>query len=154
MVWAVLLTLLVLSRSAAGGSARASERPTLLPLFSNVADGPGFLVDCLNETGGPVSSLAALWPSALRFDGRVLEYSGGMGSGRPSTVLPGETWRGIVVLRQTSTGYVPGPKYGARVRISYILPIEEGRHTFAVRCGASWSDDLEFYWEAGKPGHK
>ena len=145
MLLIVLVSLLPLP---AGGS--ATTKPIVVPLFSTVADGPAFLVDCLNDTGAPLSALARTWASALRLDGRVLDSQGVLGGGITSTVQAGGTWRGIVVLRPEDTGYLPAPKFGARLRITRVLPMEEGRHTFAVQCGNSWSNDVEFYWEGEK----
>jgi hypothetical protein len=56
-------------------------------------------------------------------------------------------WRGIVVLRQSNTGYFPAVKFGAMVRHSQTVSLSEGRHTLAIKCGEVWSDDVAFFWE-------
>jgi hypothetical protein len=123
-------------------------------LFSTVADGPAFFVECRNDFGTTLSSGAHQWTSSLRLDGSELPEDGRIGPGFTMDVRSGDTWRGIVVLRQSNTGYFPAVKFGAMIRMSRMVSLAEGRHTLAVWCGEMWSDDVEFFWEheARRPG--
>jgi len=130
------------------GTAQSPAKPRVIPLFSMIANGPAFFVECRNDDGATFSSGARQWASSLRLDGEVLQEEGGrIGPGVTVDVAPGQTWRGIVVLRQSNTGYFPAVKFGAMVRMSPIVRLNEGRHTLAIRCGEMWSDDVEFFWE-------
>jgi len=62
-------------------------------------------------------------------------------------VPAGETWWGILAIRQSSGSFTPAVKFGALVREARDLPVTEGKHTIAVRCGGVWSDDFIFYRE-------
>jgi hypothetical protein len=144
-------TLLALSLAfslAGTGTAQSSAKPRLIPLFSTIADGPAFFVECRNDAGATLSSGARQWASSLRLDGEVLKEEGGrIGPGLTVDVEPGQTWRGIVVLRQSNTGDFPEVKFGAMVRTTRMVRLNQGRHTLAIRCGEMWSDDVEFFWE-------
>jgi hypothetical protein len=145
------MTLLALSLAVSltgTGAAQLIAKPRVIPLFATIADGPAFFVECRNDAGTTLSSGARQWASSLRLDGEVLPEEGGrIGPGLTVDVDPGEIWRGIVVLRQSNTGYFPPVKFGAMVRMSRIVSLNEGRHTLAIRCGDRWSDDVEFFWE-------
>lgn len=129
--------------------AQPAPQPTIRPFFSTVVNGPAFYVSCRNETFAALSSSDTRWLSSLRLDGTILRDEGGrIGAGLSVTVPPGESWFGIVALPQSNTGYFPAGKFRAMSRQSRVVPLSEGRHTLAVRCGDAWSEDLEFYWEA------
>lgn len=128
--------------------------PVLTPVFitSEPARGPAFLIDCVNDTGGPVSSGSEVWPlthSAIRLDGRVLPEPGGgrIGPGLTMTVEPGATWRGFIELWQGQPTLSRAVTFGALVRAPLRIPLDPGRHTIAVRCGQQWSDDVTFFVE-------
>lgn len=128
--------------------------PTLTPIFiSSVPDrGPAFLIECVNDTGSPVSSGSDVWPlteSAIRLNGRVLPEPGGgrIGPGLTVTVEPGATWRGFIELWQGSPTVSRAVTFGAMVRAAFRIPLDSGRHTIAVRCGQQWSNDVVFFLE-------
>jgi hypothetical protein len=149
-----LLAISLAASTAGLGVVQSTAKPRLIPLFSTVDDGPAFFVECRNDFGATLSSGAHQWASSLRLDGDELPEEGRIGPGLTVDVGPGDTWRGIVVLRQSNTGYFPAVKFGAMVRMSRMASLAEGRHTLAVRCGEMWSDDVEFFWEneARRPG--
>ena len=66
------------------------------------------------------------------------------------TIGPGGVWRGIITLHQTQPSVSPPVEFGANVRGGRMVPLAPGRHTIAVRCNDTWSDDVTFYWE-GEP---
>ena len=125
--------------------------PVVTPVFSTLTNGPAFFIECRNDSGKPLSSADVRWVSELRIDGRVLPEDGGrIGPGLTSLVGAGETWRGIIVLRPLNTEHFPAVKFGALVRITRQVGVNDGRHTFAVRCGEVWSEEVPFFWEAEK----
>ena len=130
------------------GGVQLPARPRVTPFFSTVSDGPAFFVECQNDTGGTLSSGARQWASSLRLDGKIVPEEGGrIGPGLTVDVGPDQAWRGIVVLRQSNTGYFPAVKFGALVRSSQMVSLNEGRHTLAIKCGELWSEDVAFFWE-------
>lgn len=129
-----------------------AQTATITPMFmSEPGRGPAFLIDCVNTTGRTTSSGSDVWPltlSAIRLDGRVLVDEGGrMGPGLSTPVKSGDTWRGIVELWQAPQGVSRAVAFGAMVRAPFLLPIDAGRHTIAVRCAGEWSDDVAFFVE-------
>jgi hypothetical protein len=135
----------------AAGLNQPSARPQIMPLFSRADESPAFYVECRNDTGGPVSSAADLWPWApgrLRVDGELFVETGGIiGPGLSVTIEPGGTWRGIIALRQSRDGFSPPVQFGANVRGGRIVPLAPGRHTISVRCNEHWSEEYVFFWE-------
>ena len=144
VTWALLLF-----APAAGAQ---SARPTLVPFFHSVpGGGPAFYVECLNDTGVPISSGDRRWAlsaASIRVDGKPLPERGVIGPGLTTEIAPGEMWRGIVVLRQSGVGYFSGVRFAAHTRTAMVVPLSEGRHTVSVRCGEEWSDEVLFFWEA------
>ena len=144
-----LLPVILAAAAVCAAAAQPGPKPTIQPFFSTIADGPAFYVSCRNETSSALSSGDIRWTSSLRLDGEpISESSGRIGPGLSVMVQPGETWYGIVVLRQSNTGYFPAVKFGALIRRSPVVPLSDGRHKLAVLCGETWSDEHEFYWEA------
>src|SRR3954451_10806910 len=145
-----LVTSLSISLMGAGAE-QVPERPQITPFFSRVDESPAFYVECRNDTGGPVSSAAELWPWApgrLRVDGEPFVESGGIiGPGLSSTIEPGGIWRGIIALRQSREGFSAPVQFGANVRGGRIVPLPPGRHSISVRCGEKWSEEYVFFWE-------
>lgn len=130
----------------------AGEKPRVASFFSRVDDGPAFLVECRNNTGRAVSSGSRIWSEPIRIDGVVPPPPAGrIGPGLSTEIKPGELWSGIIVFRQSEGRDFPPPKFGAHVRAARVLSLAAGRHTLAVQCDGVWSDDLEFYWDAGAP---
>jgi len=111
--------------------AQGPSKPQISPFFDRVDDGPAFFIECRNTSGQTLSSGAKVWREALRVDGAV---------------APGETWRGILALRQSNSSFYPAVRFGAMVRSVREVAIREGKHTIAVQCGGVWSDDFTFYW--------
>jgi hypothetical protein len=87
-----------------------------------------------------------VWREALRVDGAVAPESFSLGPGLTTDVTPGETWRGILALRQSHSSFYPAVRFGALLREVRVPAIGEGKHTIAVQCGGVWSDDFAFYW--------
>jgi len=128
--------------------AQEPSKPQIAPFFDRIDDGPAFFVECRNTSDQTLSSGAILWTKALRLDGTIVpEPRLRVMPGLTMDVAPGETWQGILSLRQSSRPFTPAPKFGAMVRSSRVLAIREGKHTIAVQCGAVWSDEFTFYWE-------
>jgi len=130
--------------------AQKPSKPQISPFFDRLDDGPAFFVECRNTSGQALSSGAVVWREALRIDGAVVpdppRFSGTL-PGLTTDVAPGETWRGILALRQSNGSFTPAVKFGALLRDARVLSINEGKHTIAVQCGGVWSDDVTFYWE-------
>jgi hypothetical protein len=126
-------------------------KPTLTPMFMSydAGRGPAFLIECTNTTSQTQSSGSEVWPltrSAVRLDGQQLREVGGrIGPGVTIPVAPGETWRGIIELWQTEQAVSRAVVFGAMVRAPMLLPVSQGRHTIAVRCDQSWSDEVVFF---------
>ena len=99
-----LLAISLAVSTAGAGVVQSSAKPRVIPLFSTVADGPAFFVECRNDFGTTLSSGAHQWTSSLRLDGNELPEEGRIGPGLTVDVRSGDTWRGIVVLRQSNTG--------------------------------------------------
>jgi hypothetical protein len=119
--------------------AQQPSKPQISPLFDPLYDGPAFFVECRNTSGQTLA-----WRESLRVDGVVLPDSHG-----PLTMgaAPGETWRGILGLRQSNRSFTSALKFGAIVKSERAVAISEGKHTIAVQCGGVWSDDITFFWE-------
>jgi hypothetical protein len=128
--------------------ARDSNKPRISAFFDRIDDGPAFFVECRNASGEHVSSGADVWASSLRLDGTTVPDEFHMGPGLTTDVEPGQLWRGIVALRQSSRSFFPAVKFGALVRSARVLPLSQGRHTIAVQCAGVWSEDFVFYWES------
>src|SRR5690242_10078531 len=118
--------------------AQQVSKPQISPLFDPLYGGPAFFVECRNT-----SSQTLEWRESLRIDGAVLPDSHG-----PLTMgaVPGETWRGILALRQSNRSFT-ALKFGAVVKSERAVKISDGKHTIAVQCGGVWSDDITFFWE-------
>jgi hypothetical protein len=144
----LLLLLLVFTHAYAENQ----SKPRIVPFFDRIDDGPAFFVDCRNTSGTKVSSAASIWPNwgtrTLRMDGSlIIDTGNSLGPGLTTDIEPGQSWRGIIVLRQTEGRYFPAVKFGALRRITRVQPLTAGRHTIAVQCDGIWSDDFEFYWD-------
>jgi hypothetical protein len=136
--------------------AQDSDKPRITPYFDRIDDGPAFFVECRNTGGEPVSSGADVWPdaSSVRIDGATVPDDGvRIGPGLTTAVAPGQLWRGIIALRQSSNSFGPAVRWGALVRSSRVIPLGQGRHTIAVECAGVWSDDFKFYWESDTQPH-
>jgi hypothetical protein len=133
--------------------ARTSSIPTVTPMFMSrgVDNVPAFFVECRNTSNTPVSSGSLTWAfvnNAVRLDGTILQDSGGrIGPGLTMDIQPDGMWRGIIELRQSPSGQSWAVAFGANVRAPLTVPLNAGRHTIAVRCSDTWSDDVIFYWE-------
>jgi hypothetical protein len=128
--------------------AQGPSKPQISPFFDRLDDGPAFFVECRNTSGQTLSSGTTL--QAIRIDGATVSeprFSRAL-QGLTMDVAPGETWRGILPLRQSNGSFSPAVKFGALSRDARVLPIREGKHTIAVQRGGAWSDDFTFYWEA------
>jgi hypothetical protein len=132
--------------------AQVPSKPQISPFFDRVDDGPAFFIECRNTSGQTLSSGAKVWREALRVDGAVVPEPFELGPGLTVDVPPGETWRGILALRQSNSSFYPAVRFGAMVRSVREVAITEGKHTIAVQCGGVWSDDFTFYW-AGDETH-
>jgi len=131
-----------------GGCLFAQDsKPQISPFFDRVDDGPAFFTQCRNTGGATLSSGAKLWREAIRIDGAVVLEPFERGPGLTMDVPPGETWQGILALRQSHSSFFPAVKFGAMVRSVREVALLEGKHTIAVQCGGVWSDDITFYWE-------
>jgi len=133
-----------------GGSLFAQQlsKPQISPFFDRLDDGPAFFVECRNTSGRTLSSGAITFRDGLRIDGTVVPKPRWEPMpGLRTDVPPGETWRGILALPQSDRPFTPAVKFGALLREARVLPIREGKHTVAVRCGGVWSDEFTFYWE-------
>lgn len=132
--------------------AQNAGKPQVRAYFDRVDDGPAFFVECLNTGKVAVSSGAEVWPSiqsgTIRVDGVVVPPPQGfMGPGLSQDVAPGQTWRGIIALRQADSGYGPAVRFGALKRFALTYPLKPGRHVIAFQCGGTWSEEYPFYWD-------
>jgi hypothetical protein len=133
--------------------AAAAQKPVITPFFVTdaAAQGPAFFVECVNTTAHAISSGSAVWPlskAAIRLDGEQLIDEGGrIGPGLTTDVPPKGKWSGILQLHQSAPRSSPAVAFGALVRAGMIVPLSAGEHTLAVRCGATWSDPIRFYFE-------
>ena len=129
--------------------AQDSSKPTIAPFFDRIDDGPAFFVGCRNTTDQKISSEVSVWIRSLRLDGTIVSDNGSaLGPGLTTQVAPGESWRGIIALRQSDRSFFPAVKFGALTRYARVLPLTQGRHTIAVQCAGVWSSEFEFYWES------
>jgi hypothetical protein len=135
--------------------AQSTSQPQVSAYFDRVDDGPAFFVECRNTTAGTLSSSAGdwpgMWPDSIRVDGVVPVQENMLGPGLSEDVKAGEYWRGIIALRQSSSGYGPPVKYDALKRISLNYPLKAGRHVIAFRCLGRWSGNFSFYWDDEQP---
>ena len=128
--------------------AQEPSKPQIFAFFDRIDDGPAIFVECLNTSGETLSSGDKRWTNALRIDGAVVpEPDASMAAGPTRKVAAGETWRGILALRQSDHSYFPAVKFGAMVRTARVLTITEGKHTLAVQCGEVWSAEFTFFWD-------
>jgi hypothetical protein len=119
------------------------------PLFS---DGPTFMLECTNTSSVPLEIMDAIAQEAIRLDGKVYEHEGGVGGslGVPTAIEPQSLWKTVFPLIQTS-GRTGPTTLGARVRGGWSPPFSAGRHTLAIRCAGTWSNEIEFYWDDQPP---
>lgn len=131
------------------------SQPHVTAYFDRVDDGPTFFVECRNTTVKTLSSSAAdwpgMWPDTIRVDGVVPPQDNLLGPGLSEEVRPGQLWRGIIALRQSSSEYGPPVKFDALKRISLSYPLKAGPHIVAFRCLGIWSSDFSFYWDGEPP---
>jgi hypothetical protein len=130
--------------------AQDDAKPRLMPLFSNVERGPAFMLECRNTFAVPIPATELLLHLTYRVDGVDRHETGGrLGSflGGEPILEPGQTWKIMLGFRQGTYGTMSAD-FGAVLRSPRMLPLTAGRHTVAVRCADSWSDDVEFYWES------
>lgn len=148
MVWIATMALLTVGIA---GPASDVREPTVSPYFSHAEDGPGFVVECRNPTRETVSSRDPAWGHRLRIDGQVLgEPEGVVGSGPVHEVRAGDTWRGLIVLRQSARSPTSSRGPAVMVKRYRHLQLASGSHTFAVQCHGVWSRDSEFYWDGAE----
>jgi hypothetical protein len=148
-----IATAFVLALFAWTHAAQTAPSPTISPYFDRIDDGPAFFVICRNNTTNNVSSVSTMWPSSdenIRLDGKPLPPLGRLAPGLSTEIEPEKEWRGIIVLRQSEQRYYPAAKYGAFIRSARVQSLSEGRHTIAVRCAGTWSDEFSFYWDGEK----
>jgi hypothetical protein len=129
--------------------AQPEEKPRLVPLFSRVEDAPAFMLYCPNDTPAAISATGLLNEIAYRVDGVVQQRTGGIASvfmGGEPILDPGQTWRIMIGLRQSSSG-TKSPDFGATLRAPWIVALSAGFHAIALRCASNWTNELAFYWE-------
>ena len=142
------LTLSLLFAPAA--IAQNADTPRAIPLYSNVEQGPAFMLECVNSTGGTLSAIQVIAETALRVDGALIERTGGIAGsfiGGVPTFTPGQQWTMMVGLRQRDVG-TTSAAFGAVLRSPWHLPLADGPHTIAFRCAGAWSDTIDFVWES------
>jgi hypothetical protein len=129
---------------------QAPEKPTVAALFSGAWNAPAFWVECRNPSTGGIARADFGWINAYRIDGTLPPLDGRGGSGSAIEVAPGDKWHGILDLRQSgasATRPINSGANGAYSRLSVLHPLSAGRHTIAVQCFDTWSDDFVFVWE-------
>lgn len=130
--------------------AQTSDPPRAIPLYSNIEQGPAFMLECVNTTGGTLSAIQVIAEAALRVDGALIERTGGIAGsfiGGVPSFSPGQHWTMMVGLRQRDVG-TKNAEFGAVLRSPWDVPLADGRHTIAFRCAGAWSDPIEFVWES------
>lgn len=144
----ILNTVLLLALSHL--QAQSISKPSITPFFDRIDEGPAFFVECLNTASAKVSSASSLWPLAtgsIRVDGTLIDFGNGIGAGLHTDIEPGQSWRGIIVLRQSRRAFFPAVNFGALVRSALLHPLAAGKHAISVQCQGVWSDEFSFYWE-------
>jgi hypothetical protein len=129
--------------------------PRAVPLFSNVEQGPAFMLECLNTSGSAIPATELIQEIALKVDEQPYERTGGIGGsflGGMPVFESGERWRVMIGLRQKPTG-TKSPDFGAALRSPWNLVLIAGTHTIAFRCLGNWSKEIEFYWESATVSH-
>jgi hypothetical protein len=131
----------------------AATKPVVRPFFDGTARAAVFLVECGNPSGTPVDRFDNRWTRNYRIDGvepAPHGYAGSISGGPFAPIAADGLWRGTVELVQpngvsrNSTEADGALGVLADVAIAYVLT--PGRHTIAVQCFDTWSDDLAFSW--------
>ena len=134
-------------------AAQAQDKPTIGAFFSLTGSAPAFWVECRNLSSRGIAWADSGWMNAYRVDG-ILPPPAARGGSRPGTeVAPGDKYQGILDLRQPETSAarsITSAVIGTYHRLSVLHPLAPGRHTIAVRCFDSWSDDFVFFWEPAR----
>jgi hypothetical protein len=109
------------------------------------------MIECENPGDVSVSSADSRWATMndnnISIDGISPEFGYSLGPGLSREVNAGETWRGILALRQSPNNFFPAVNNGALKRLAMSYPLTAGQHTLAVKCFGVWSDKFTFYWE-------
>jgi hypothetical protein len=143
-----LTTLLLLALSHL--QAQSISKPSIAPFFDRIDEGPAFFVECLNTGRAKVSSASSRWPlgtGSIRVDETLIDFGNFIGPGLSTDVEPGQSWRGIIVLRQSQMNFFPAVNFGALIRTALLHPLAAGEHSISVQCQGVWSDEFSFYWE-------
>lgn len=130
--------------------AQSISKPHIAPFFDRIDEGPAFFVECLNTGRAKVSSASSLWPlgtGSIKVDENLIDFGNFSGPGLSTNVEPGQSWRGIIVLRQSQMSFFPAVNFGALVRSALLHPMAAGEHAISVQCQGVWSDEFSFYWE-------
>jgi hypothetical protein len=139
---------------AAQAKTQPSATTRVSPLFSRLEDGPTFMLECTNTSSVPLDPIDESGNEAIRLDGRVSLHEGGVGGshiiGQPK-VAPNASWRKVFPLVQPNSHSTGTGTLGASLRGGWFMPLSAGRHTLAIRCAGTWSNEVDFYWDDQPP---
>jgi hypothetical protein len=147
----LLISLCVLECAISPGAQPETDRkPTAVPLFSNVEQGPAFMLECENATVAAIKALELISTMTVRVDGALYRQTSGIIAsflGGEPVFQPGEKWHMMVGLRQSLHG-TASADFGARLRSPWAIPLNSGIHSIEFNCAGRWSDPVVFYWES------
>lgn len=127
------------------------------PLVRRFFDGNGraavFLVECRNPSGTYVDKFDIRWIRNYRIDGierTAHGYAASIAGGPFAPIAVDGLWRGMLELAQPNgvSRNSTEPERAVGVTSSRVIAqtIEPGRHTIAIQCFDTWSDELAFSW--------
>jgi protein TonB len=147
------LALLFESALAAQNAASPALKPRVQPFFDGTTRAAVFLVECRNPSGTPIDRFDNHWMRDYRIDGVAPAphgYASSISGGPFAPVAADGLWRGTVELVQPNgvsrTSAEAERSLGILANFTIAHVITPGRHTIAVQCFDTWSDDLAFSW--------
>jgi hypothetical protein len=154
LCFGIWLALSVASRLFAQQETTASLKPTMQLFLDGRA--AVFLVECRNPSGTPVDRFDYRWIRNYRIDGvdRVIlghGFSIGVGPGPGPAPIPEDgLWRGTLEMLPpdaSTTRTAADTERVLGVASSRVITqtLTPGRHTIAIQCFDTWSDDLAFW---------
>jgi hypothetical protein len=121
--------------------------------FDGTARAAVFLVECRNPSGTPIDRFDNRWMRDYRIDGvepAPHGYASSISGGPFAPIAADGLWRGTVELVQPNgvsrTSTEANRSLGILANFAIAHVITPGRHTIAVQCFDTWSDELAFSW--------
>jgi hypothetical protein len=163
LIYTLWLAASFASTAIAQGVAIRPRKPLVGPVFDERHGGPAFRVECRNPLRTSVEPSDPRWIEKYRIDGTSARPEGGVASilappppieGEKDPriawmVAPNATWQGMLALVQPNpTGrsdHDAASDSEIRTSLTIAHPLTPGRHTIAVQCFDTWSDNLAFW---------